>query len=166
MDQPAAQRLEPERTSLDRQQRRRTQPEAGGAGNGGRPGGLERVQTLADAKAQRAEAEHRRAEIERSAGRRLRWLTIGLALVLVVAMASAGFAALSRQEAQKSALHALARQLAAQSINLADDATDLALLLGQEALARMDDPVDRTNYLAAFPSTACSTAFSAAAPAT
>jgi len=112
---------------------------------------LERVQTLAEAEAQRAEAEHRRAEIERSTGHRLRWLSIGLAGVLVAAVLAAMIALWQQQQATLFAQQALARQLAAQSINLAHDATDLALLLGDEAMARMTDPADLTNFLVAFP---------------
>ncbi|MEI2736204.1 MAG: hypothetical protein V9G24_16385 [Rhodoblastus sp.] len=81
-----------------------------------------------------------RAEIERSTGHRLRWLSIGLAGVLVAAVLAAMIALWQQQQATLFAQQALARQLAAQSINLAHDATDLALLLGDEAMARMTNP--------------------------
>lgn len=112
---------------------------------------LERAQTLATIEHQRAEAEHNRAELERGARRRLRLLAIGmaaaLALAIVAAVAAAGFGSIARQSAKE----ALARQLAAQSINLADDDTDLALLLSTEALARLEVPEDRTSFLTNFP---------------
>ena len=112
---------------------------------------LVRTQALATAEAQRAEAEHRRAEVERTASRRLRWLSIGLAGVLVVAVVAAALAYWQQRQANLFAQQALARQLAAQSVNLADEATDLALLLGAEATAHTTDPVDLTNYLVSFP---------------
>lgn len=112
---------------------------------------LTRTQALAMAEMQRAEAEHRRAEVERTARQRLRWLTFGLAGVLVVAMVAAAFAFSQQAQARRFAEQALARQLAAQSLNLADDATDLALLLGAEATARTTDAADLTNFLVSFP---------------
>jgi len=104
---------------------------------------LEQVQRL-------AESEHQRAEIEHSTSRRLRWLTAALTLVSILAIGAAILAVLSRQEARQFAQQAIARQLAAQSINLADDATDLALLLSAEALSRMTDPADRAGLMSAF----------------
>lgn len=112
---------------------------------------LTRTQALAMAEMQRAEAEHRRAEVERTARQRLRWLTFGLAGVLAVAIVAAAFAFRQQAEAQRFAKQALARQLAAQSINLADDATDLALLLGAEATARMTDAPELASYFTSFP---------------
>lgn len=112
---------------------------------------LARTQALAMAEMQRAEAEHRRAEVERTARRRLRGLTFGLAGVLAVAIVAAAFAFSQQAEARRFAAQAQARQLAAQSLNLADDATDLALLLGAEATARTSDAADLTSYLTAFP---------------
>ena len=111
---------------------------------------LARTQELAMAEMQRAEAEHRRAEVERASRRRLRWLTFGLAGVLAVAIVAAAFAFSQQAEARRFAEQALVRQLAAQSLNLADDATDLALLLGAEATARTTDAADLTDYLTAF----------------
>jgi len=112
---------------------------------------LERTQALATVEAQRAEAEHRRAEVQRTATRRLRWLSVGLASVLVVAIVAAAFAIWQQRQANLFAEQALARQLAAQSLNLADNITDLALLLGVEAMARTADPADVRSYLASFP---------------
>ncbi|HAJ36923.1 MAG TPA: hypothetical protein DCL15_14665 [Chloroflexi bacterium] len=112
---------------------------------------LARTQELAMAEMQRAEAEHQRAEVERTARRRLRVLTFGLTGVLAVAIVAAAFAFSQQAQARRFAEQALARQLAAQSLNLADDATDLALLLGAEAVARTTDAEDLTNYLTAFP---------------
>jgi len=112
---------------------------------------LARAQALAQAEAQRAEAEHKRAEVERTAGRRLGWLSRVLVGVVLVAITAAVVALWQQRQADLFAQQALARQLAAQSINLADDATDLAFLLGEEALARMTDPTDLTNYLVSFP---------------
>ncbi|MCB0069162.1 MAG: tetratricopeptide repeat protein, partial [Caldilineaceae bacterium] len=112
---------------------------------------LERAQTLATMEHQRAEAEHNRAELERGARRRLRLLTIGVAAALVLAIVAAVAAAVFGSIAQQSANDALARQLAAQSINLADDDTDLALLLSTEALTRLEVPEDRTSFLTNFP---------------
>lgn len=112
---------------------------------------LERTQALATAEAQRAEAEHRRAELERTARRRLRWFAVGLASVTAVAIVAAVFAFWQQRQADLFAGQSLARQLAAQSLNLADNATDLALLLSVEAIDRTTDPADLTNYLVAFP---------------
>jgi WD40 repeat protein/DNA-binding SARP family transcriptional activator len=110
-----------------------------------------RTQALVTAESQRAEAEHRRAEIERTASRRLRLLSIGLAGVLAVAIVAAILAYWQQRQANLFAKQALARQLAAQSINLAKDETDLALLLGTEAAARTTDSADLTNFLVSFP---------------
>jgi hypothetical protein len=60
---------------------------------------LTRTQALATVEAQRAEAEHRRAEVERIATRRLRGLSVGLASVLVVAIVAAAFAIWQQRQA-------------------------------------------------------------------
>ena len=112
---------------------------------------LERAQELANVEHQRAEAEHNRAELERGARRRLRLLAIGMAAVLALAIVAAVAAAVLGGNARQSAKEALARQLAAESTNLADDDTDTALLLSAEALARLELPEDRTSFLANFP---------------
>lgn len=105
---------------------------------------IERAQRLAEIESQRAEQEHRAAS-------RLRRLTIALTLVSLLMIAAAFLALLSRQEAQRSAQVALARQLAAQSLNFIDDAADLALLLNVEALSRMTDAQEQTALLMSFP---------------
>jgi WD40 repeat protein/DNA-binding SARP family transcriptional activator len=112
---------------------------------------LERAQRLAEMESQRAEEESRRAEQEHRVALRLRRLTVALTLVSLTTIAAALLAFLSRQEAQRFAQVALARQLAAQSLNFADDAADLALLLSVEALERMTDPAEQTALLAALP---------------
>jgi len=112
---------------------------------------LERVQEIARIEHLRAEAEHGRAEQERNAQQRLRLLTIGMAAALVLAVVAAIAAVVQGSNAQQSAKEALARQLAAQATNLADDDTNLALLLSAEALARLELPEDRTTFLANFP---------------
>jgi WD40 repeat protein/DNA-binding SARP family transcriptional activator len=112
---------------------------------------LEQAQRLAEIESQRAEIEHSRAEVEHKTSLRLRWLTISLTVVLLVAIGTAIYAILSRSEAQQFARQALSRQLAAQSIGVADGATDLALLLNVEALDLMTDPDDRLNLLTSFP---------------
>lgn len=112
---------------------------------------LARAQELADVEHRRAEAEHNRAELERGARRRLRLLAMGMAAALALAIVAAVTAAVFAGNARQSAKDALARQLAAQSINLADDETDLALLLSTETLARLDVPKDRSSFLANFP---------------
>lgn len=112
---------------------------------------LDHAQELARAEHQRAEAEHNRAELERNAKGRLRGLALGMAAAFAVAVIAAITALVFGSNAQQSALQALARQLAAQSINLADDDTDLALLLSTEALARLEVPEDRTSFLTNFP---------------
>lgn len=120
---------------------------------------LLRAQQLASSEAQRAEAEHQRAEIERTARRRLRWLVGGLAGVLVAAVLAAGVALGLQQQANVFARQALARQLAAQAINLANDVTDLSLLLAEEAMARMSEPEDITNLLVSYPVSAMLTRY-------
>ncbi|MCS6827646.1 MAG: hypothetical protein NZ553_13605 [Caldilinea sp.] len=112
---------------------------------------LERAQRLAEMESQRAEEESRRAGQEHRVALRLRRLTVALALVSLTTIATAFLALLSRQETQRLAQVALARQLAAQSLNFSDDAADLALLLSVEALERMADPAEQTALLAAFP---------------
>lgn len=111
---------------------------------------LEQAQRLAEIESQRAEVEHRRAEVEHKTSLRLRWLTISLTLVLLAAIGTAIYAAVSRAEAQQFARQSLARQLGAQSINFAHGATDLALLLNVEALDRMSAEEDRFSLLTSF----------------
>jgi WD40 repeat protein/DNA-binding SARP family transcriptional activator len=113
---------------------------------------IERIRQQELEKAQQlAEIEHRRAEIEQTTNRRLRWLTAALALVLVVAVSAAILAASSRQEAQRFAQQAFARQLVAQSLIYADSSTDLALLLNVEALVRITGQEERVTLLNTFP---------------
>ncbi len=104
---------------------------------------LEKAQQL-------AEIEHRRVEIELMTNRRLRWMMAALALLLVVAVSAAILAVSSRQEAQRFAQQAFARQLAAQSLVYVDSSTDLALLLNAEALVRITGQEDRTRLLNTF----------------
>lgn len=107
-----------------------------------------------------AQAERRRFQSEAQANRRLRWLAGGMAFVALLALAG-GLAAWSLQRvaaqqaelarraeaiAQQQATQSLARQLAAQAINLAGVQPDLAALLGNEALRR-GLPGDRRDLL-------------------
>lgn len=112
---------------------------------------LEQAQEIARIERERAEAEYGRAELERAARRRLRLLTIGITAALALAVVAAIAAAILGIAGQQSAKEALARQLAAQATNLADDNTNLALLLSTEALARLERPADRTSFLTNFP---------------
>ncbi|MCS6843955.1 MAG: hypothetical protein NZ528_06470 [Caldilineales bacterium] len=120
----------------------------------------QRQRALADAQAL-AEAQRRRAELEAQASRRLRWLAAGLLtavavalLMLVVALdqareaqrqrdlalAAQATAVAEQQVAEAQAQRALARQLAAQTVNLADTQPDLAALLSLESLRRDRSP--------------------------
>ncbi|MBW7881330.1 MAG: PQQ-binding-like beta-propeller repeat protein [Caldilineaceae bacterium] len=135
---------------------------------------LDRVQALARAEHQRADAEMRRADLARTAGRRLRWLSAGLALALCVAVAFAIWAFVQQQQAtdareeavialrraedarriaaeqrsraEEQARLALLRQLIAQSLNLEDDRLDRALLLAALALDLADEPSEMESY--------------------
>lgn len=112
-------------------------------------------ETLAQARAL-ADAEHRRAEVERRSNRRLRWLAASLALVTVAAMLTGLLAFIQqgeaerqstraqvaqatadagRRQAETDAVLARARQLGAQSLNLAGSAPDLSILLALHALS-------------------------------
>ncbi len=120
----------------------------------------QRQRALADAQAL-AEAERRRAELEARSSQRLRWLAMGLTLVSVLALLALGAALLQsraaqqqrdrarqaeahaqaeRTLAQEQARRALARQLAAQAINLIESQLDLALLLSLESMHQDSSP--------------------------
>ena len=99
-----------------------------------------RQRELANAQAL-AEAEHRRAESEARGRRRLIWLSVGLVLLVVIAVLAALIAynaqqtaEAERKRAEENARTALARQLSAQAINAQETQIDLALLLNQESL--------------------------------
>lgn len=120
----------------------------------------QRRRALADAQAL-AQAERRRAELEAQATRRLRAFAAGLLAAIAVALLALAAALSQAQEARRQrdlalaaqatavaeqgvaeaqARRALARQLAAQAVNLADTQPDLAVLLSLESLRRDPSP--------------------------
>lgn len=115
-----------------------------------------------------AEAERQRADVEARTNQRLRRLAITLSVVTVLAALAGLLAVTQRNEAvRQSALaqaaeataeaersialqesyHARARQLAAQSINLAHSQPDLAILLGLHALQISQAPAENSAFL-------------------
>lgn len=138
-------------------QRQRDEMEA----EAGRQKALAQVEAL-------AAAEHQRAEVEARSNQRLRWLSATLAVVALLAMLTGILAASSRNEAlrqsalaqdaqaradfergvaQKEALLARARQLAAQSLNLAESAPDLSILLALQALHLNENQDEASDFL-------------------
>jgi WD40 repeat protein/tRNA A-37 threonylcarbamoyl transferase component Bud32/energy-coupling factor transporter ATP-binding protein EcfA2 len=115
-----------------------------------------RQRELAQAQAL-AEAERKRAEVQTRTGRRLRWLTAGLAVVFLLAIGAAGWARGEQRRAQAAAELSQSMALATSAqLALGEDNTDLALALALAA-NRMDDPpaqAQLTLYEAAYaPST-------------
>jgi WD40 repeat protein/DNA-binding SARP family transcriptional activator len=126
-----------------------------------------RQRSLAQAKAL-AEAEHQRAEVEASSNKRLRWLSASLSIVTLLAVLAGLLAVLQRNEAlrqsdlaktaqaiadaerltaEKEASLARARQLAAQSLNLAGAAPDLSILLALQSMQLNENAQEDTDFL-------------------
>jgi WD40 repeat protein/DNA-binding SARP family transcriptional activator len=126
-----------------------------------------RQRSLAQAKAL-AEAEHQRAEVEASSNKRLRWLSASLSIVTLLALLAGLLAVLQRNEAvrqsdlaqaaqatadaerliaEKGASLARARQLAAQSLNLAGGAPDLSILLALQSMQLNENAQEDTDFL-------------------
>ena len=82
-------------------------------------------------------AADRERDAQRRAYRRLRWLTVGLAGLLVVSLVLAATAELQRRNAAFQASLAAARQLLAEADQAWSTAPDVALLLTTEALHRI-----------------------------
>lgn len=143
--------------AASRQQRQREQAETA----------ARQEQMLAQAKAL-ADAEHRRAEVERRSNQKLRWFAAGISLVAVLALLAGFWAVTQRNEARRQSLRAqsaqaladaqrqiaereatiaLARQLGAQARGLARSAPDLAVLLATYALRLNDDAHEETALL-------------------
>ncbi|MFQ5578776.1 MAG: hypothetical protein ACE5G8_17500, partial [Anaerolineae bacterium] len=80
-----------------------------------------RRRELAQARAL-AEAEHRRAEEQTRAGKRLRWLVAGLAVVFAVAVLAAALAVGQQQQARRQAATAQARRDIAQALQITAEA--------------------------------------------
>jgi WD40 repeat protein len=85
--------------------------------------------------ASRAESEQE-LRTARRVNARLRWLSAGLALLLVVALAAGGFALWQSAEAAEQARLAMSRQLLAQAAQVRASQPDLSLLLTVEAARR------------------------------
>ncbi len=96
------------------------------------------------------------AETEARAGRRLRWLALGLVILLAVAVSAAAWARQQQQQAQSARNQAQRSAEIARSLNLATGAqlalnendTDLALALALEA-NRIDDPPAQASFILA-----------------
>lgn len=115
-----------------------------------------------------AQMEHQRAEVEARSNRRLRWLALTLSIVSVLAglagilfivqrneavrqsalaQAAQATADAERGIAEKEATRARARQLAAQSLNLAALAPDLSILLALQSLQLNENPQEDSAFL-------------------
>jgi WD40 repeat protein/basic membrane lipoprotein Med (substrate-binding protein (PBP1-ABC) superfamily)/DNA-binding SARP family transcriptional activator len=107
---------------------------------------IEASQVLAEREVAEREAQQQReleaarklAETRAQANRRLRWLALGLSMVLLVAMVSAFFAVQQRARAERETHIATARGLAAAAINNLDVDPELSILLALEAVAETD----------------------------
>jgi WD40 repeat protein/DNA-binding SARP family transcriptional activator len=95
---------------------------------------------------QLAETERKRAADRARSIQRLRWLAIGLGLVLAIALISAGFAIQQRSQAEREANQSQSRELAAAAVNNLAVDPELSILLALEALS-LDRTVEAENAL-------------------
>ncbi len=91
-----------------------------------------------------AAADRRRLEAEQASRRRLRRLTIGVAIMTLLACGAAVLAWQAQLRAENNARIAHARQMTAQAVSVMDSNPDLALLLSLEALRLDGSPESRT----------------------
>jgi len=95
---------------------------------------LQEAEARQQAEAQRAEEARQRGAEQTRFATRLRWLVVGLFVLLLAAAGFAGFAIAKRNEAQHHATVARARQLAAQASLSMNEDTERAILLALEAI--------------------------------
>jgi WD40 repeat protein len=110
---------------------------------------LEQAKALADEQRQRAEAEQEARQIAERSAKRQRYLSVGLAVLVVLALFAAGAAFVLQQNAQREARVSLSQRIAAQSTVVSADRPDLALLLAVQAYRIDPNPGTESSLLAA-----------------
>ena len=110
---------------------------------------LEQATALAEQQRERAEAEGRARTVAERSARRQRYFSLGLAALLVVSIATGGYAFLQRQAADTQRQKTLSDGLAAEAIGIAREHPDIAQLLAVQAYKIRDTTESRSGLLAA-----------------